>query len=226
MAPESPRIAVLAGGSGLVGGYCLADLLRGNRYSRVVALGRREVGVPHPKLERRIVDFAALPPFELLEGADVYCALGTTIKKAGSQKAFREIDFGYSLALARRAREAGAARFLLVSSVGATSRSGAFYLRVKGELEEAVEALGFEAVHIFRPSLILGERPERRVAERLAMALAWPLQFAWIGSLRRYRPIHASQVAAAMIAAAGSGATGEWIHEYDDIVRLAQAAVE
>ena len=226
MAPESLRTAILAGGSGLVGGNCLHDLLRGNRYGRVVALGRRDVGGPHPKLERRIVDFGALLRFEPLAGADVYCALGTTIKKAGSQKAFREIDFGYPLALARRAREAGAARFLLVSAVGASARSGNFYLRVKGELEEAVEALGFEAVHIFRPSLILGERAEWRLAERMAMTLARPLKFALIGSLRRYRPVDAAQIAAAMMAAAGSGATGEWIHEYDDILRLAQAAVE
>src|SRR5579863_6461629 len=226
MAPDSPRTAVLAGGSGLVGGFCLDGLLRSRRYVRVVALGRRDVGQPHPKLERRIVDFGNLPPLQPLDGLDVYCALGTTIAKAGSQKAFREIDFGYTVALARRAREAGAARFLLVSSVGANARSGNFYLRVKGEVEEAVEAMGFEAVHIFRPSLIFGERAERRVAEKMTIALARPAQFALIGALRRFRPIQASQIAVAMIAAAASGAAGEWIHEYDDILRLAQAAVE
>ena len=104
MASDGPRTAILAGSSGLVGGHCLDLLLRTSRYRRVVALGRRDVGVPHPTLERRIVDFAALPPFEPMAGADVYCALGTTIKKAGSQEAFREIDFGYSAALAQRAR--------------------------------------------------------------------------------------------------------------------------
>jgi uncharacterized protein YbjT (DUF2867 family) len=217
------KTAVIAGASGLVGGHCLTRLLDSPRYSRVVSVSRHALDTEHPKLEQRIVSFDTLPDFEPMEDAEVFCALGTTIKKAGSEEAFRKIDLEYPLRLAQQTHLAGAAQYVLVSSVGADAKSKVFYLRVKGELEEALEAIGFEALHIFRPSFLLGQRTESRFRERAFVPLAKVLGPLLPGEWRKYRPAAASDVAEAMVAAARSGAEGVWVHEWDDISRLASA---
>ena len=117
------RIAVVAGASGLVGGHCLNALLASPCYQRVISVARLASATEHPKLVQQVVNFDRLAAFPPLEGADVFCALGTTIRKAGSQEAFRRVDYEYPLRLAGRAREAGASRFVLVSSVGADEKS-------------------------------------------------------------------------------------------------------
>src|SRR5882724_10182847 len=165
--------ALLLGGSGLVGGFCLRAFLEYPARGRIVSLGRRELTVPaHPKLAQKIVSFENLSIEDFANIDDLFCALGTTIGKAGSQAAFRQVDFEYPLAAAKLALQAGTKRFVLVSSVGADARSKNFYLRTKGELEQAVSALGFQSVHIFRPSLLLGKREEFRVGERVATVIA------------------------------------------------------
>jgi uncharacterized protein YbjT (DUF2867 family) len=146
---------------------------------------------------------------------DAFCALGTTIKTAGSRAAFRRVDFGYVVAFARAA---GARHFMLVSAIGASVRSRIFYLRVKGETEEAVAALGYPALHIFRPGLLLGHRAQSRPREALGMALAPFLDPLMLGPAKAYRGIPADMVAAAMIAAAGTERTGRQIHTYADMV--------
>jgi len=153
-------------------------------------------------------------------GADVFCALGTTIRKAGSKPAFRRVDYEYPKVLAERAIACGAEQFVLVSSAGADARSPGFYLRVKGDTERAAAALPFHAVHIFRPSLLLGEREESRPAERLGAAVGPWLNFLLRGRWQKYRAIPAEAVGRAMAAAAFRSERGICVYEYEMILWL------
>ena len=190
------RIAQIAGATGLTGGHLLELLLADARYSRVHALVRKPALSAHARLQEHTFDFdhPVKPPC----ADDVFCCLGTTIKKAGSQAAFRKVDFDYVVALARMARDAGAKRFLVVSSLGADARSAIFYNRVKGEMESALRDIGFDALHIFQPSLLLGDRQEARLAERLGIAASAFIAPFMLGPVRKYRPIEAKTVAKAM----------------------------
>lgn len=217
----SERTALIAGASGLVGGHCLSQLLRDPAYARVIALARRPLA-PGPKLETRIVDFDRLDAAALPRVDDVYCALGTTIRRAGSQAAFRRVDHSYVVTLARRAAAAGAAQFLLVSALGASPRAPVFYSRVKGEAERDVATLPFQAVHVFRPSFLTGERAEHRPGERIGIAVFRAIAPLLLGPLRKYRPIAAGTVARAMRAAAHRGGAGLQVYESDAIERMGQ----
>ncbi|MFL5346829.1 MAG: NAD(P)H-binding protein [Hyalangium sp.] len=194
------RSALVAGASGLVGGFLLESLLESPLYREVCSLGRRALPRQHPKLTQRTVDFARLEPEALPSSDDAFCCLGTTIKKAGSQEAFRAVDHDAVLAFAKAAHKAGARRFLLVSSLGADARSRIFYNRVKGEIEDNLQSVGFESLVLLRPSLLLGDRTESRPGERAAVAVTkvlGPLLHPFIG-----RPIEARTVARAMVALA------------------------
>ena len=215
-----PKSALIAGATGLVGSHCLQFLLASPGYTSVTALVRKGTGISHPKLLEKLVDFDNLP--DLPPSDDVYCALGTTIKKAGSKPAFLRVDLEYPLQIAQRSITAGAKLFLLVSSVGASSKSGNFYLRTKGELEDGLRRLSLTALHIFRPSFLVGQRLEKRAGERLGIALAEALKFTMVGVLRKYRSIRAENVARAMVKAASLGSTGVHIYEYDEILRLGE----
>ncbi len=193
------RTALIAGASGLVGGFLLRQLLELPEYGRVVSLGRRPLALTHPKLVQVTVDFAALEKVTAdLRCDDAFCCLGTTIKRAGSQENFRAVDHAAVLAVAWAARRNGAARFFVVSSLGANAQSRVFYNRVKGETEEALEVLDFQTLGIFRPSLLLGPRAEKRLGERVGAALMWVAEPLLLGSLRQYRAIQAEVVARAM----------------------------
>jgi uncharacterized protein YbjT (DUF2867 family) len=196
------RTAVLAGATGLVGGLLLDRLLADATWDHVLSVGRRPIDRSHPRLEQRVVDFADLG--ELPRCTDVFCCLGTTIRKAGSQEAFRAVDHDAVVALAGAAYRAGAERFLHVTALGASPRSRVFYNRVKGETERDVAASGVPATVAFRPSMLDGDRAESRPAERLgliAMRAAGPL-------LGRLRPTRADDVARAMVAEARSARPG------------------
>ena len=216
----SARTAILAGATGLVGRNCLDSLLTSSVYDRVTVVVRRPLAVTHTKLEQLIVDFESLGELDAV-GADVFCALGTTIRKAGSQEEFRRVDFGYTTMVARLASEAGARQFVLVSSVGANARSRNFYLRVKGETENALLALPFEAVHVFRPSFLIGKRAESRPGEGAGIAAASALSFLFAGPLKRYRPIEAVKVARAMVRSAVEGRPGPHVYHWPEIKALA-----
>jgi uncharacterized protein YbjT (DUF2867 family) len=213
--------ALVVGATGLVGSHCLRTLLDRGIYERVVAFTRRPLGQQYPRLVETIVDFDKLEELEPFPIADVFCALGTTIAKAGSQADFLKVDFEYPRIIAERSAAAGATQFLLVSSVGAGPQSSNFYLRVKAQLEKAVTGLSFESVHIFRPSFLIGKRTEFRLADVLAGPALRAVQFALVGKLRKYRPIAAATVAAAMTVAAREAKPGRHIYHYDDIVSLA-----
>jgi uncharacterized protein YbjT (DUF2867 family) len=201
--PTSLRKALLAGATGLVGRELLPLLLNSARYTRVQVLVRpSSMGVkPHPKLSLRSVNFTHLPS-DLDKVDDAYIALGTTLKNAGSNAAFREVDFDFVLATARAAKAAGAQRVAVVSSLGADPASRVFYNRVKGEMQAAITQLGFESVVFAQPSLLLGDRtafgqPARR-GEVWATRLLGPV----MGLVPKgVRPIQAKAVAQAMVAA-------------------------
>jgi len=216
------KTALIAGATGLVGGHCLVRLLRAPEYGGVVALTRRPLATTDPKLEQRVVEFDQLgrEGFDFPQVDDVFCCLGTTIKVAGSQAAFRQVDFVYVVSLASLALGRGAQQFLLVSSLGANPKSPIFYSRVKGETEAAVSALTFEGRQIFRPSILVGERREQRPGERAGIAVMRGVSFAMLGPLRKYRPIAAATVANAMVRVAVQAPSGVNVYESDVLERL------
>jgi len=214
------RTALLAGATGLVGSHILQRLLADSAWTRVVTIGRRLIPQRHDKLEQRIVDFDSLTDLPHVD--DVFCCLGTTIKKAASQEAFRRVDHDYGIALAQAGLRAGATQFLLVSAIGADPAARVFYSRVKGETEADVRKLRYPATQIFRPSLLLGERAEFRLGERIAMKTAPLLSWLLLGRLRRYRPIHADVVARAMTCIALEAPRGPNVFEYDAMTAAAR----
>ena len=211
----SGRTALLAGATGLVGGHCLELLAADDAYARVIVLVRRELSTPlPPKVEAQIVDFDHLEQLpEAIRADDVFCALGTTIRQAGSPAAFTKVDLDYVVNLATWSLQRGAQHFLVVSSLGANAQARVLYSRVKGEMEEAVRALPFRAVSIFRPSLLLGDRKEFRLGEEIAKRFGFLMP-------TTYKPIHAGRVAAAMIATAKANRTGSRIIESAEIQRI------
>jgi uncharacterized protein YbjT (DUF2867 family) len=223
MGISSERTAILLGASGLVGGFCLRELVDDPGYTRVMTFGRRQLpALTRAKVSQRISELAMLTADDFRGAQDLFCALGTTIRKAGSQAEFRRIDLELPLHLANEALRAGAEQMVVVSSVGADPRSKNFYLRTKGELEQEVARLPFGAVHILRPSLLLGKRDEFRLGEAIGMTVAPALDLLTLGKLRRYHSVHAQLVGRAMVAAVRQGTTGVHIYEYRQIVSLAQ----
>jgi uncharacterized protein YbjT (DUF2867 family) len=213
------RVALIAGATGLTGGHLLAGLLADSRYLHVHALVRKPVLTPHVKLSEHVVNFRSLTSLPAAD--DAYCCLGTTIKKAGSESAFREVDFDYVLNFARAAKTGGTKRLMVISALGATPTSGVFYNRVKGEMEEALQKIGFDAVHIFRPSLLDGERSELRVVERISIGAFKMLSPFMIGGAKKYRLIAAAQVAHAMHMCAWTKLQGVKVYESDEIAAIA-----
>ncbi len=225
---SDPSSALIVGATGLVGGKLLEKLLAASEYAVVRALVRRPCAIRHSKLEIHQVDFERPEDWEpTLEAAHVFCCLGTTLKKAGSQQAFRHVDHDLPLDIARRARRRGATGLFVISALGADPRSAVFYNRVKGELERDLQALEYPTLGVFRPSLLSGERREQRLSERLAVMAASAVTPMLAGSLRRYRVISADDVAQGMLtvgkAALGSrDPLGFAIYESDAIAKLAK----
>jgi uncharacterized protein YbjT (DUF2867 family) len=215
MTPTVKRKILLAGASGLVGRECLSTLLSDPDVESLTVVVRRQL-TPAPVSERLheyVVDFAVLEAHALLFRVDqVFCALGTTIRQAGSQEAFRRVDFDFPLTIARLALSQGARHFLLVSALGANSGSRVFYNRVKGELEDAIAGLGFPSVTVVQPSLLLGERSERRLGEGIAKFF---MSFAPIG----VRAVHARKVAAALVGASREDRMGYRVITNKDLHR-------
>lgn len=217
------KSALIAGATGLTGSKLVEVLLDRPEYDRVTVLVRRPLELEHPKLEQIQVDYYRLVDYKKhFQVDDVFCCLGTTIKKAGSQKAFRRVDYDYPVALAQLAKSAGAKNFLVVSAMGADSRSNIFYNRVKGQMEDSLKKMELPALHIFRPSLLLGDRKEFRLGEKAA-SLASPVFTPLLrGGMKKYKPIQAEQVAQAMCAAAQSESGGVHIYPSDEIAELAE----
>ena len=214
---QQPGIrALLVGATGLVGGHCLGELLYDKDFSAVTVFVRRPLEWAPPKLAAHVVDFDHLHNYAGAIHADVaLCCLGSTHRAAGSPEAFAKVDHIYVAELARLAVARGVSRFILVSAVGADPTSPVFYNRVKGRAEVAVSEMPFKAVHILRPSLLLGQRWEPRPAEdwgkQFAPFWSW---FLW-GPFSRYRPVEAEIVAARMVELAKSDLEGVHIHYFN-----------
>lgn len=221
MSPSTGVSVLLAGASGLVGRQALLQLLADPMVAEVRALVRRALtpadllganhaAAPgHDKLRICHANFERLEAHADWFDVDwVFCALGTTIRQAGSQPAFRLVDFDYPLQIAQLAKAQGATRFMLVSALGASARSRVFYSRTKGELEEAIKAIGFEHVSVARPSFLAGDRAEHRLGEGMALKLGFLMP-------ARYKPVRDAQVAAGLLASARAGRPG-W-HVLDNI---------
>ena len=209
MAAEKPRIALVAGASGLVGGELVRALAAGGVYSRVIALTRRPLTFEASRLANRIIRFETMEAdLRGLSCDTAFCCLGSTLREAGSRQAFRAVDLDLVLRFARFAQLAGAGTLVAVSATGAAANSRNFYFKVKGETELALEALRFRSLHLMQPALLLGPRAQWRTAEvlgKLVMPLLNPLL---LGSYDRWRAIEARTLAAAMVAAAVSGRLG------------------
>ncbi len=203
MNKSGQRTALLAGATGLVGSHCLRLLLNNQNYDKVIALTRRPLTLLHEKLDNRVIDFDNAVDNTLeLSCDDVFCCLGTTIKQAGSRDNFRKVDFDYCLDLAKIGIRGGAKHFLLVSAIGASAKSPIFYSRVKGEVEQAIEALAYERFCIFQPSLLVGERKDTRRAEAIGIECALKLSSLLVGPFANYSAIKADDLAAAMVSRA------------------------
>ena len=205
------KVALIAGSSGLTGGFLLKILLEAPEYREVIAYVRKRTGIQHPKLREVVMDWEKLDA--PVPADDVFCCLGTTIKKAGSQEAFRRVDYEYPLHLAELQLEGGSQQFLLVSAIGADASSSIFYSRVKGELEDALKKLGYKSLHIFQPSFIAGPRKEKRVGERIGLAIFSFISPLFIGPLKKYAPIPAEHIARAMYRSAQKNIVGCTIYD-------------
>ena len=196
------KTAILIGATGLVGNEIVNKLLNDSRYDRIKIFTRRTLKISNLKLEEYIIDFDHLEDWKhKITGDELYSALGTTIKKAGSKEAQYKIDFTYQYEMARIAAENNVSKMLLVSSLGANSKSKNFYLRMKGELEDAILKLPFKNTFIFRPSILAGDRNEKRFGESVGIKLAKIFTIA-IPLLKKYRPVEAKNVADSMIKSA------------------------
>jgi uncharacterized protein YbjT (DUF2867 family) len=220
------RTYALLGASGMVGAHLRGLLSADAAYVRGTLIGRRPLGLEAPNVHEAVVDFDRPETYrECLAVDDVFCCLGTTIKKAGSQAAFRKVDAEIPAAVGREARTAGAKQFLIVTAVGASTQSSVFYNRVKGEVEAALGAVDFpHGLKVFHPSLLLGERAEVRPAERVAMALMSATRPLFAGGLKRYRAIDAAGVARAMrrVALEGPVAPGVEVYEGERLFEMSR----
>ncbi len=217
--------ALIAGASGLTGGYLLKILLDSGQYDHVTSIGRTKLSVDHAKLMQRVVDYYHLPHDLFNQSVSAcFCCLGTTIKKAGSQAMFRMVDREYVSYLARACEQAGVPRFLLISSIGANPESRVFYSRVKGETEQVISRCKIDSISIFRPSLLLDDRTEYRAGERVSTAVMTALAPLMVGGLKRYRPIHARVVASAMFAVSLQVSAGVHVYESEQIAEIGSQA--
>jgi uncharacterized protein YbjT (DUF2867 family) len=209
------KTALIAGSTGLVGKNLLFYLLESSRYEKVIALVRREMVISDSKLIQIKTDFSNLEELgKELKADDVFCCLGTTLGKAGSKQKFLEVDFEFPVTLAKVSKKNRAGQFLIVSALGAEKTSSIFYNQVKGKMEDAISDIRFNAIHFFRPSLLLGTRSESRPGENAAK-IAY--RIFWFLIPRKYKAIEAEKVARAMHYYAGREQTGVFYHESEEL---------
>ena len=212
------KTALIAGYSGLIGAELLNMLLNSAKYDKIIALGRRKIEMQHPKLEQLQVDFNKLELNEKVD--DVYCCLGTTIKKAGSQEKFRLVDYQFPMNLAIAGLGAGAKAFLIVTAHGADSKSSIFYNRVKGEVEDGIRSLDYPKIEILRPSLLIGDREENRLGESLGQFFMKAFSFLFVGPLKNIKAVKGTSVARALLHYANDGSQGASVHYSGELQRF------
>jgi len=215
------RNALIAGATGLVGNAILQQLLSDDQYEKIIVITRKPIETEHFKIVHQQLDFENIGSLKTdVPVDDVFCALGTTIKTAGSQDAFYKVDYTYVVNLGKWSAQNRVKRFIIVSAMGADIKSGIFYNRVKGEMEAAVRQLNIQQIQIFRPSLLMGNRHEKRAGEKIAQGFMGALGFLFVGPLLKYKGIHAEVVAKAMIKAAKQDAPGFTIYNSGEMQEM------
>lgn len=220
----SGKTATIIGATGMIGTYLQELLIKDDYFETIRLMVRRPIPKPHEKIEIKLVDFNDAESVKLaLEGTDiVFCAIGTTQRNVkGNKELYRQIDYDIPVKVARFAKEAGCEHFVIISSVGANPKSGTFYLKLKGELEETLKTIGFTYLHIMQPSVLLGNRKEHRPGEQTMQNSMKFLSRLFFGGYRKYKAISGKTVAAAMIAASKYDIPGTFTHTYDSILKVA-----
>ncbi|MCC5946096.1 MAG: NAD-dependent epimerase/dehydratase family protein [Bernardetiaceae bacterium] len=218
------KTAIIVGATGLIGNALLDYLIHDERYEKIILLLRRKIETTSSKIEQKIVDFDNLAAHsKSIQGDHAFCCLGTTMKKAGSREAFYKVDYTYCFEFARLAAENAIPKFAIVTAMGADAKALVYYNRVKGEIEDAVRTLDFEAIHILRPSLLLGERKnDSRIGEDIAQGLSKALSFMIPD---KYKGIEGKQVAKAMLSLMNTEEQGAFVHESDHLQAVQEAYV-
>ena len=215
------KTALIIGSTGLIGSHLLNILLESDDYIKVIAFTKRDIGIRHPKLTQHIIDFDKPETYkELVVGDDFFCTIGTTIKNAEKKKAFRAVDFGYPKQFAAFALLNKVKQFLIISSLGADANSGNFYLKTKGEIQDFLKDCDFKSVAVLQPSLLLGNRTEFRLGEKVGAFFMKTLSFLFLGNLKKYKPIESKTVAKALLKIAQTNNKGFKIYESDVIQEI------
>lgn len=208
------KTAIVLGATGLIGKKVTEHLLKNDTYSTVIILVRKPLNINHPKLKQHIFNYDAIDN-TLLKGDEIFCCLGTTIKTAGSKEAFRKVDLDYVVNVAKASKGNGINHFAVISAMGANKNSTVFYNQIKGEMEEAIKAIGFDSTYVIRPSLLLGNRKEFRFGELIGKFFMITLSFL---IPKKYRAIYDLQVAIAMIHFMNQTERGFFVKENDELL--------
>ncbi|WP_026672260.1 NAD(P)H-binding protein [Alkalihalobacterium bogoriense] len=214
------KSALIVGATGLIGNELLLYMIDQEVYEQITVFVRRPLQIKNKKIKEVVIDFDKLEHYSSFFAVDdVYCCLGTTIKKAKSKQQMEKVDVDYPVKIAELAKQKGATQFIVISAIGADSSSAVFYSRLKGTLEEKVLSVHFNRLLIFRPSLLLGDRKEFRLGEATAAFLAPVFSIFCMGKLKKYKPVEARMVAVSMFQEAQKKEHGTFIYEWDEIVR-------
>ena len=217
------KSALIIGSTGLIGSELVNLLLDSNDYTKVITFVKRDSGIKHPKLTQYVIDFDKPETYkDLVVGDDFFCTIGTTIKKAGSQNAFRKVDFEYPKQFAAFALDNKVKQFLIISSLNANAMSGNFYLKTKGEIQDFLKNCAFESVAVLQPSLLLGNRTEFRLGEKVGAFFMKAFSFVFQGNLKKYKPIEGKTVAKALLKIAQKNVKGFKIYESDVMQEIGQ----
>ncbi|WP_078551539.1 NAD(P)H-binding protein [Bacillus alkalicellulosilyticus] len=220
------KTAIIFGASGLVGTELHRLLLEQEQYEKVIVFVRKTLGISHPKLKEIVGDYEHIDTYkEQFIADDVFCCLGTTIKKAKTKAAMRKVDVEYPLQIANICKEMGATQYILVSASNAKENSFFFYTRIKGEVEKKLKQVGYDALLIVRPSLLLGDRQEFRFGEELATWISVKMPFLFRGPLSKHRPIEAKDVARAMFVLAQQSHHGNFTYTSEELRVLSKKQV-
>ena len=215
------KTALIIGSTRLIGAQLLQLLLGSQEYEKVITFVKRDAGIKHPKLIQYIIDFDKPETYQdFVKGDDFFCTIGTTIKKAGSKPAFKKVDFEYPKQFATIALHHKVKQFLIVSSLGADANAANFYLKTKGEIEAFLKQCTFESVTVLQPSLLLGNRTEFRLGEKIGTFFMKMTSFLFVGSLKKYKPIESETVAKALFTIAQNNRKGFQINESDAIQKI------
>lgn len=215
------KTALIIGSTGLTGSHLLQILLESPKYDKVISFVRKKGELSHTKLQEHIINFDNPTEYcDLVRGDDFFCTIGTTIKQAGSKDAFKKVDFNYPKEFANCAQDNGIKQYLFISAMGADSASSNFYSKTKGQIEDFLKQSSIPSVSIMRPSLLLGDRDEFRLAESIGGAVMKILSFAFVGPLKKYKAIKGATLAKAMYEIAQKNNESFKIYQSDQLQDL------